>query len=400
MKTKVFFLVLLLAFLCPIMFAQAYSLDPITNPDTNNNTLNVVWAYDDNNVFAGGDNQTLLKYDGVSWSQIPITFPFSVFSIYGSSPTDVWLMSIAGTLAHYNGVSVTLVDIGNTNFLLKIYGFSVNSIYLCGDHGTVKSYDGSNWTAIANSYSNFRFASIWGTSGSNLYFCGNDLNSPYTARIIHYDGSVFTELKSFTGTALRNIWSPDNNTFYISGGDALYVYNKTSNDVSLAYTGATFAFHGFDANNIVTSKMDGFFDSLMVYNGSDWKSYYLGCAINSAYSPTNNPNNVFLVGDNGVIFHLNLTVGITENIAAPLKFSTYPNPATGQVTIDLAFDQKTNIRVDFLNLVGQQVKETSEFVGNELQKTIDLNDLPSGIYFIKVTTVEGSSFSKKLIITK
>jgi len=101
MKTKVFFISLLIAFICPVLFAQAYTIDQMTNPDPNHNDLNVVWAYDNNNVFAGGDNETFLKYDGTSWIQISIPFSFYVYSIYGASPTDVWLTSTIGDLAHY-----------------------------------------------------------------------------------------------------------------------------------------------------------------------------------------------------------------------------------------------------------------------------------------------------------
>ncbi|MFA4942907.1 MAG: hypothetical protein WC564_04690, partial [Patescibacteria group bacterium] len=81
MKTKVFFLVMLIALacysLCPIsLFAQTYNITSMVNPDPDQNNLSFVWGLDNNNVFAGGENGVFLKYDGSSWSQITIQFQF------------------------------------------------------------------------------------------------------------------------------------------------------------------------------------------------------------------------------------------------------------------------------------------------------------------------------------
>ena len=240
---------------------------------------------------------------------------------------------------------------------------------------------------------------MWGTSGSNLYFCGNDANAPYTARIIHYDGSVFTELKNISSVYFDDIWSPDNNLFYVSSGGGLYLYNKTSNDISLVKSGEINAFYGFDANNILVSKLEGSYDSLAVYNGSSWTSNIFNCSIHSICSPTNNPNNVFLVGYYGFIFHVDLTTNIPE-VEALSQFNVYPNPSNGgDIYIDLDFKQNTKATVTVLNSVGQQVQTivSDEFLGKESLK-ID-GSLSVGVYFIKVSTAAGN-YNRKIVITK
>jgi len=403
MKTKVFLVSLLIAFICPVLFAQAYTINQMTNPDPNLNPLSVVWAYDNNNVFAGGGDATFLKYNGTSWTQIAAPLMTNICSIYGASSTDVWLIGTLGDVAHYNGSTVTKIDIGNTNSLRKLFGFSANDIYLCGYNGTIRHYDGSNWNSVSNPYSNFRFTSMWGTSGSNLYFCGNDANAPYTARILHYDGSTFTELKNFLGSVpgsrITDIWSPDNNLFYVSNNvDGLYLYNKTSNSLSSVCSGTIKAIYGFDADNILVSKDEGY-DSLVIYNGLTWESSYFNGNANSICSPTNNPNNVFLVGDGGLIFHLDLTTDIPE-IEALSQFNVYPNPSNGgDIYIDLDFKQNTKATVSVLNSVGQQVQMivSDEFLGKESLK-ID-GSLATGVYFIKVSTAVGN-YNRKIVITK
>ena len=109
MKTKTLFIIaLFVAFLCPsVLFAQTYTLNTMSNPDPDANYLNVVWSYDNNNVFTGGVNGTFLKYNGSVWTQITIPTPSEeIVSIYGASPTDIWMVTYEGSLLHYNGSTV------------------------------------------------------------------------------------------------------------------------------------------------------------------------------------------------------------------------------------------------------------------------------------------------------
>ena len=404
MKTKTLLFALFISCLPITLFAQTFN--NMTNPDPNHNNLLASWSYDDTHVFAGGLYETFLKYDGTSWTQVPISFSsFSISSIYGSSPTDVWLKGETD-LAHYNGFNVTIVDIGNSNILRKMFGFSANNIYLCGNNGTLMHYDGSNWSSISSPYGSFDFWSMWGLSSSDLYFCGGDTYYPYTNRIIHYDGVTFTELKNFTGTDayFSNIWSPDGNIFYISEiSHALYCYNKTSNNLSVAYSGAIKSFCGIDANNFLFTTPDiNFYDSLVVYQNGIYKSVYLnGCKIRSICAVNNNLSNVFLVGAGGVILHTDLTAGISSDFESLVKFNAYPNPSNGSdINIELNFEKSTKVEVVVLNSVGQQIETvfSGNYWGKESLK-IDKN-LSAGIYFVKVTTESGNSCSRKIVVTK
>jgi len=404
MKTKnLFIIALFVALLCPsVLFAQTYTLVPMTNPDADLNGLKVVWSYDNNNIFAGGNNGTLLKYNGSAWTQVANPFSEQIVSIYGASPVDIWMVTYEGSLLYYNGSTVVKITTGNLNHLSKVVGFSANDIYFAGEFGTLYHYDGANWSQISNSYGNFAFYGISGNNSNDLYLIGRDQYAPYTARMFHYDGvnlvEVFSGAYSFIGF---NVYSPDNNLFYIGGG-GLYRFNKTSGAVDQIFDGSNVVY-GFSANNILVAKNNGqFSDSLVIFNGSTWKSYQQswGNSIQSICSPYNNPNNVFLVGDYGTILHLDLTTGIEESTFAPSTFNIYPNPASDQITIDLVFDKKINTKIELFDLVGKQVKLISEFVGNESKNTIDISDLPSGSYFVKVTTEGNGIFTKKLVITK
>jgi len=99
-----------------------------------------------------------------------------------------------------------------------------------------------------------------------------------------------------------------------------------------------------------------------------------GSNIDSASSFSNNCNNACSV------------VGINEHHSASLTI--YPNPTTGQLILDTDFAIS---EVTILDLSGKIITTRKQH-----QKLVDLTDLPSGIYFIKVITKE-TTLTKRFI---
>ncbi|QNM86325.1 T9SS type A sorting domain-containing protein [Polaribacter pectinis] len=88
---------------------------------------------------------------------------------------------------------------------------------------------------------------------------------------------------------------------------------------------------------------------------------------------------------------LNIDSNSIEN-----NISIYPNPFVETITINTL--NKDNYIVDIYNLIGKKVH--SEFI-NSAKKTISLLNLQSGIYFIKVNSLDGKNqFVKKVIKSK
>ncbi|WP_338351133.1 T9SS type A sorting domain-containing protein, partial [Nonlabens tegetincola] len=80
------------------------------------------------------------------------------------------------------------------------------------------------------------------------------------------------------------------------------------------------------------------------------------------------------------------TAGIEDS--SPLKVIVYPNPATTEITVDL--DQEKVDQIFMYNLQGQLVKKSTH-------DRIDICDLTTGIYLVKVFTSNGNSATQKLI---
>ncbi len=89
--------------------------------------------------------------------------------------------------------------------------------------------------------------------------------------------------------------------------------------------------------------------------------------------------------------HISL-VGIDEVAQNNFDFSVYPNPATNKITIELPFDKKS--RYQILNLIGEVINEDAI----TSIKTISVDDISSGIYFVRIINENNFSSVKKIVI--
>lgn len=91
----------------------------------------------------------------------------------------------------------------------------------------------------------------------------------------------------------------------------------------------------------------------------------------------------------------NLTID-DSNISSEVKI--YPNPCREEfVTIE--FNNKEIKEIKLTSITGKEIfLKTYQFFENK--KQIQLNDIPSGIYIIKIKTSDGKLVMKKLMVSK
>ncbi|MBA3679904.1 MAG: PKD domain-containing protein [Bacteroidetes bacterium] len=89
-------------------------------------------------------------------------------------------------------------------------------------------------------------------------------------------------------------------------------------------------------------------------------------------------------------------LGIIDNAGEILDWSVYPNPNNGRFEIKL--DAATNgiVKIKVYSLIGEMIYETEI---DTINKTIDLNNISNGVYFIKLNS-NNKEFTKKVIINK
>jgi hypothetical protein len=90
---------------------------------------------------------------------------------------------------------------------------------------------------------------------------------------------------------------------------------------------------------------------------------------------------------NAAAIRMNNTNGINEYVNNSLEGLLFPNPAENKISIKL---NSAISKIEILDSKGQLIL---------LQKDnlIDISNLPSGIYFVKVFTENGKLFSSKFV---
>jgi len=142
------------------------------------NDLNGVWGSSATDVFAVGDEGTILHHDGVRWVAMTSGTSHDLQAVWGHTPGDVYAAGAAGTVLYYNGYKWTRLALGLTSELADytyhdIWGTGWNGIYLVGGHGyqhlggALTWYDGADWRNEFVTTPRLVFHGVWGRGRSD-----------------------------------------------------------------------------------------------------------------------------------------------------------------------------------------------------------------------------------------
>jgi hypothetical protein len=90
---------------------------------------------------------------------------------------------------------------------------------------------------------------------------------------------------------------------------------------------------------------------------------------------------------------VNFAVGIND-LNAKIGLQAYPNPAVDQLNVVVSLPAEDNINVKLANGVGQVVFEKQVNGTSRFSTTINVKDLPAGIYLLSVKTQNGVRVEK------
>jgi len=91
-----------------------------------------------------------------------------------------------------------------------------------------------------------------------------------------------------------------------------------------------------------------------------------------------------------------LITSISEQHAAKISFSLYPNPASDLINLNINHARNVGLTLNFYNVIGTLVK--SEIL-QQNNRQINTRDLSNGIYMVEIKSEEGSG-KQKLIIQR
>ena len=96
-----------------------------------------------------------------------------------------------------------------------------------------------------------------------------------------------------------------------------------------------------------------------------------------------------------------ITLAPCKNIETNSSINIYPNPASSEITINYFLLEDDNAKITLYDLSGKEMMKISnqKLSGGADQKKVSTGSLPSGLYFIKITTTE-KEIIQQLIINK
>ena len=78
-------------------------------------------------------------------------------------------------------------------------------------------------------------------------------------------------------------------------------------------------------------------------------------------------------------------------------FVVYPNPASGVFHVMFTNEKNENLSLEIVNNLGQTIRSLELGNANDINTTVNVNDLNTGVYYVK-TTLGKNSVVKKLVI--
>ena len=181
--------------------------------------LHGVWGSGPNDVYAVGENGTIVHYAGAWWSTTPSGTTATLYDVWGSGRADVFAVGDAGTILHYDGTDWSAMDSTTTQPLNGVWGSGPNDVFAVGGDGTILHYDGSTWSVMSSGTTE-ALADVWSSGPNDAFAVGGET-------ILHYDGIAWSTME-------HNQWVPDggfsgvwgsgpNTVFAVTGKPSLYV---------------------------------------------------------------------------------------------------------------------------------------------------------------------------------
>jgi len=278
-----------------------------------------VFALSENDVYTVGHIATDSGYfnaahwDGDTWKIFNIETEYKgnmtsppLKGIFGFSESDLWASS--GLPKYYNGEKWTLYHLWDLGVLdqddgdvSNIWGTSSSNMYFAGTKGTLVHYDGVNWTKF-ESGTELAIHDLCGFSDGDIFAVSGQGAGKPNDFLIYKDQQFIKKIESTVETKI-GIWGTDPENIYAVGegvfhfqGDSLRKLDHP-NGIPLIFMTAI---RGTAENSFY---IVGSFGLVIHFNGSTWRYFPELLQGNSLYSLSVINDEVFAVGNAGIIYH-------------------------------------------------------------------------------------------------
>jgi len=107
-------------------------------------TLESVHAVSANSAWAVGRLGNIVRWNGAEWNR------YESESVYIVSFNDVWAVGQDGTILHWNGDAWSTVTSPTTETLYSVFMVSADDGWAAGQDGTILRWDGTEWSTVTS----------------------------------------------------------------------------------------------------------------------------------------------------------------------------------------------------------------------------------------------------------
>ena len=211
-----------------------WGTEPLTN-NFNNTDLYSVRGSSASNVYMGSNNGWFLRFNGTEWTAFdpdPPTGSTRIAGIWPFNSTNIYCIIAVnyGRIFNYDGTKWEQVYIGGENTLLySIWGNTPSDIYVAGSAGLILQFNGTSWLGVSSSTTQ-KLYSVFGSSASNIFAVG------VQGTIVHNKGAGFVAENFNTTSDLFGVWtSSDGSVAYAVGTDGM-ILKYTSDTITTTTT--------------------------------------------------------------------------------------------------------------------------------------------------------------------
>lgn len=160
---------------------------------------------------------------------------------WGAMATDVWAVGSVNTLLHFDGVTWTTSaapsppppwpQSGSFTFT-GIRGTSASDVYFGGTFGYLSHYNGTAWSRVttlpASVSANGNFVAVWASGPNDVYLIDKDNNAtPANGHVVRFNGGVWSVLPlpgSVVNPALQDVFGTGPNDVWVVGDNGLILH--------------------------------------------------------------------------------------------------------------------------------------------------------------------------------
>jgi hypothetical protein len=253
-----------------------------------------VWSSGDV-VFAGSQAGDLFRHDSNGWADTISGTTAPIWSIWGTSPSNVYAVGGVGTMLRYDGRVWARVNLGVVDTLNWIWGTSATDIYVTGARGRLLHFDGTTWTSISTGVGVFLNA-ISGSSPDDVYVVGDD------GVVLYFDGRGWSSVDIGTSGDVWGVYAvaQDDVHFFLSGDGVAHFDGVRFGRSSRPFKSSLEYGHGTGPGDVFAVSYEA--SGLFHYNGIDWTQFRLPPL--DTYSLWVTRESVYVGAERGQVFQL------------------------------------------------------------------------------------------------